>query len=138
MRKFNRKCKSSLQEIELLQSYISSKLKFLHHSNFAKIVANSERTIKIWYPMSKPIQNASLPRLFKSCLNFFQAGISPIVSTVYYLPYALCLKAVGGRAVALTYLSFITYTLCREKKLYLTSAKASPGLVYFLFCDSDL
>ena len=38
MRKNKRKCKSSFQEIELLQSYNLSKLKFLHHSNFAKIV----------------------------------------------------------------------------------------------------
>ena len=136
MRKYNRNSKSSLQEIELLQSYNSSKLKFLHHY-FAKIVANSERSIKIWYPMSKPIQNASLPRLFKSCLNFFQAGISPIVSTVYYLPYALCLKAVEVEGSG-PYLNFITYTLCTEQKLYLTSAKASPGSVYLLFCDSDL
>ena len=36
------------------------------------------------------------------------------------------------------YLIFITYTLCTEQKLYLTSAKASPGSVYLLFCDSDL
>ena len=133
-KKYKRKCKSSFQEIELLQSYNLSKLKFLHHS---KLFVNSERSIEIWYPMSKPIQNASLPRLFKCCLNFFQAGISPIVSTVYYLPYALCLKAVGVEGSG-PYLKFITYTLCTEQKLYLTSAKASPGSVYLLFCDSDL
>ena len=55
MKKYKRKCKSSLQEIELLLSYNSSKLKFLHHSNFAKIVANSERSIKNWHHISKPI-----------------------------------------------------------------------------------
>ena len=69
--------------------------------------------------------------------EFFQAGISPIVSTVYYLPYALCLKAVGVEGSG-PHLNFITYTLCTEQKLYLTSAKASPGSVYLLFCDSDL
>ena len=135
--KINGNVKVHFKKLNCFSHIIYPNWSFCTTQILPKLFVNSERSIEIWYPMSKPIQNASLPRLFKCCLNFFQAGISPIVSTVYYLPYALCLKAVGVEGSG-PYLKFITYTLCTEQKLYLTSAKASPGSVYLLFCDSDL